>query len=94
MTLEGPTTVYSDVGDTGEGVKRFFCPTCGTPIESQSSYSYPRYAVIKAGTFDDPGGFVPKTEVYCASAMPWVLSGERRVRYDTVIADIDESAEA
>lgn len=93
LTLEGETSAYTDSGDTGAGVRRVFCGKCGTPIESQSSYSYPRYVVIKGGTFDNPGHFVPENEVYCASALPWVLSGEDRPRYDTVITGNPPSAE-
>lgn len=85
--MEGATSVYEDFGDTGAVVRRVFCGACGTPIESQSSYSFPRYAAIKVGAFDDPHCFVPDDEVYCASALPWVISDINRPRRDTISAD-------
>lgn len=94
MTLEGPTSAYLDQGDTGEGVRRIFCSVCGSPIESQSSYSFPRFAVIKAGTLDDPKAFVPDNEVYCASALPWVLEGGNWPRYETIITDMQADDQA
>ncbi len=77
MTLEGIPSVYEDVGDTGSVVRRIFCGTCGTPIESQSVYSVPNYIVIKAGTFDNPADFPPDCEVYCDSKLPWVELGDK-----------------
>jgi hypothetical protein len=82
MTLEGTPSVYDDVGDTGNVVRRIFCGTCGTPIESQSVYSVPNYVVIKAGTFDKPADFVPDCEVYCDSKLPWVRLGIEVSQHD------------
>jgi hypothetical protein len=94
MTLEGNPSVYDDVGDTGNVVRRVFCGTCGTPIESQSVYSVPNYVVIKAGTFDDPAAFVPDCEVYCDSKLPWVALGHDISRHDKTNFDsIDSMAE-
>jgi len=79
LTMTGSPAVYEDRGDTGHIVRRVFCGRCGTPLESRSVYSSPSYAVLKAGTFDDPRGFVPDSEMYCISAMPWWHDrGERK----------------
>ena len=32
----------------------------------------PDLAIVKAGTADDPGAFVPAIHVWTASALPWV----------------------
>ncbi|MBE7204469.1 MAG: GFA family protein [Parafilimonas terrae] len=87
LELAGTPAVYEDVGETGNVVRRLFCGRCGTPIESQSVYSVPGYTVIKAGAFDDPARFVPDSEVYCGQALPWVLQGGERARYDRVNTD-------
>ncbi|WP_297492323.1 GFA family protein [Acidocella sp.] len=99
LTTQGAPAVYDDKGDTGNIVRRVFCGKCGTPIESQSVYSVPGYAVIKAGTFDHPENFAPDSEVYCASALPWWLAGGKRKCYpgtntDTVSAEDIEAARA
>jgi hypothetical protein len=87
MSVEGPTAIYDDVGDSGSVVRRVFCPVCGTPIESQSAYSAPNYVVVKAGTFDHPDRFVPDSEVYCLRELPWVKGGKARVRHDGTISN-------
>jgi hypothetical protein len=93
LTISGTPAVYEDKGDTGEIVRRLFCGTCGTPIESQSVFSAPEHAVIKAGTFDDPSRFTPDSEVYCRSAMPWWSAGAPRVRYDQLNVDAINEAD-
>jgi hypothetical protein len=87
LTMNGAPSVYEDRGDTGEIVRRVFCGICGTPLESQSVFSSPRYAVLKAGTFDDPSGFVPGSELYCISAMPWWINGGERSCYERLNID-------
>ena len=82
LTVTGAPASYIDRGDTGAGVERTFCGTCGTPLESRSIMSSVAHAVIKAGTFDDPSVFVPDSEIYCSSALPWVKPGEGRACFD------------
>ena len=99
LTLRGEPAIYEDIGDTGNIVRRVFCGKCGTPIESRSVFSAPEYAVIKSGSFDDPSAFVPDSEVYCVTAMPWWLEGGERPRYeryntDAISAEADAAAKA
>jgi hypothetical protein len=99
LTMEGSPAIYEDVGDTGNVVRRVFCGTCGTPLESRSVFSAPGYAVLKSGSFDDPSVFVPDSEVYCVTAMPWWLEGGTRPRYeryntDAISAEEDAAAKA
>lgn len=99
LTMEGNPAIYEDIGDTGNVVRRVFCGTCGTPLESQSVFSVPEYAVLKGGTFDNPAVFVPDSEVYCVTAMPWWLEGGKRPRYeryntDAISAEADAAAKA
>ncbi|MFC0202907.1 GFA family protein [Novosphingobium soli] len=87
LTVEGAPAIYEDKGDTGEIVRRFFCGTCGTPLESRSVFSAPEHAVVKAGTFDHPECFVPDCETYCISAMPWWGKANDRTCYDRLNVD-------
>jgi len=78
VTMNGSPATYIDTGDTGADVVRVFCGVRGTPLESRSIMSSVAHTVIKAGSFDDPSGFVPDSEVYCDSSLPWVtLSSDR-----------------
>lgn len=72
MTLSGDLTSWEDRDtESGAPVLREFCATCGSPIRSLSLAS-PKVAIVKAGTADDPGKFVPALHVWTASALPWV----------------------
>jgi hypothetical protein len=82
LTMTGTPVTFTDKGDTGAGVVRVFCGTCGTPLESRSIMSSVAHAVIKTGTLDDPGSFVPDSEVYCKSALPWVEHGIGRACFE------------
>jgi hypothetical protein len=99
VTMTGSPAIYEDKGETGNVVRRVFCGICGTPLESRSVFSAPEYAVLKSGTFDDPRVFVPDSEVYCITAMPWWLEGGTRPRYerfntDAISAEANEAARA
>lgn len=84
LTMTGSPATFVDKGDTGEGVVRVFCGTCGTPLESRSIMSSVAHVVIKTGTFDDPSVFVPDSEIYCKSAMPWWESSAERQCYQAL----------
>ena len=72
MQMTGDVATWEDLDtESGEPVLRQFCPTCGSPIRSLSAAS-PKVAIVKAGTADDPGQFVPAIHVWTASALPWV----------------------
>lgn len=72
MSLSGDLKTFED-RDThsGEPVLRQFCEICGSPIRSLSAAS-PRIAIVKAGTADDPGRFVPALHVWTSTKLPWV----------------------
>jgi hypothetical protein len=50
--------------------KRFFCPTCGTPILFLYD-KVPETAWIAAGTFDDDPGIRPTEHIYVSSKAAW-----------------------
>ena len=49
--------------DLDTPVNRYFCKTCGTAIGSISP-SRPESFIVKIGTLDDPGVFVPKFAIF------------------------------
>ncbi len=71
MQVTGALTVFAD-GDSSSGqpVSRQFCGSCGSPIRSMPAAN-PGIAVIKAGTADQPGRFVPTMHVWTQSKLPW-----------------------
>jgi len=67
----GETKVFTDTGDSGKAVWRFFCPNCGSPILSKVE-AMPGIVMVKAGTLDDLSGLTPGIEVYTDHAAAWV----------------------
>ena len=72
----GDMAAYDDKADSGNTLKRSFCPKCGSSIMSESS-GRPGAAVLKAGSLDDPSKIKPAMQIWTRSAQPWVkLEGE------------------
>src|SRR5579875_2080182 len=69
MSLEGEPAEHVSTADSGNTMRRRFCPTCGTPLFSQSS-ARPELIVVRVGALDDretgPQGFI-----WTASAPGW-----------------------
>ncbi len=72
MRLSGDLATFEDHDtESGQPVLRQFCAVCGSPIRSLSAAS-PKVAIVKAGTADEPGRFVPAIHVWTSAALPWV----------------------
>jgi len=70
MSIQGQLKTYQDRGDSGQPVRRNFCPECGSPITSDVAVM-PDLTFIKAGTLDDTSWLDPKMHVYCDSKQHW-----------------------
>ncbi|WP_144637960.1 GFA family protein [Bordetella genomosp. 13] len=66
---QGQPRQYRYAGGSGREVMRSFCPDCGTPLFG-SSDGVP-YAVVRAGSLDDPEAFRPRVSLWTASAPSW-----------------------
>ncbi len=76
LDFTGELAAYDDKADSGNTLKRSFCPKCGSSVMSESS-GRPGAAVLKAGTLDDPSSVKPSLQIWTRSAQPWVkLDGE------------------
>lgn len=84
-TQTGVTKVFEDRGESGQAVMRHFCAHCGSPIVSIAA-ALPGLTLIKAGTLDDPGRWVPTMESYCDTALDWVATGAETQRFPRAIS--------
>jgi hypothetical protein len=76
LSVRGNIKTFNDTGDSGQPVKRNFCPDCGSPITSDAAVM-PELVFIKAGTLDDTSWLRPTMQIYCNSVQSWVqLGGE------------------
>jgi len=69
LTVEGDPTWFEGTADSGNMIKRAFCPTCGSRLFGESSGA--PLIGIYAASLDDPSWFRPMAEVWTASAQPW-----------------------
>lgn len=79
IDFTGDLAAYDDKDtDSGNTLKRSFCPKCGSSLMSESS-GRPGSAVLKAGTLDDPSHVKPGMQIWTRSAQPWVkLEGDMK----------------
>ena len=69
--IGGEMAAYDDSTDSGNVLKRSFCPKCGSSLMSESS-GRPGVAVLKVGTLDDAAWVKPGMQIWTRSAQPWV----------------------
>jgi hypothetical protein len=66
----GTPTWYEKLADSGNTMRRGFCPQCGSPVFLTNS-ARPSWVVLYAGSLDDPSWVRPARNIYTASAQPW-----------------------
>ncbi len=79
FTSTGAVSEFVSPADSGNTMRRRFCPQCGTPLFSQSS-ARPHLIVVRTGALDDPELARPDGVIWSASAPSWgmVLSDLER----------------
>ena len=70
VTITGEAAFYERAADSGNRVRRAFCPRCGTPLYGES-LAFPGVLVVRAGSLDDPEVFRPGARIFAASAPSW-----------------------
>jgi hypothetical protein len=76
VTIEGESTAYVRVGDSGGRITFHFCPVCGATVHYSLDGSAGNIA-IPVGAFADPGFPRPRFSVYEDRMHPWLgLDGD------------------
>ena len=68
--LEGETAEYLSSADSGNRMRRRFCPRCGTPLFSES-LDRPDVMVVRVGALDDREPGKPSGTIWTGSAPSW-----------------------
>lgn len=66
----GKPAVFRTAANSGAGVRRSFCPACGTPLFAGIE-AHPDAVAVTIGSLDDPARHPPTVHVWTASAQPW-----------------------
>lgn len=83
VTITGALNAYTYSADSGATVVRHFCPTCGSPVYSETS-SFPGMQSFAAGTLDDIQHFSPRMFVFHGKAAPFDRAGEGVTTFDAM----------
>ncbi len=66
----GTPTYYQKQADSGNTMRRAFCPQCGSPLFLTNS-ARPDFVGLYAASLDDPSWVRPARDIYIDSAQPW-----------------------
>src|SRR5919106_2435612 len=72
VKLEGTPRFYESTADSGNRIRRGFCPTCGNSVVGATS-GLPGVTTISVGSLDDPGVFKPEFVCYTSRGHAWDL---------------------
>ncbi len=75
LTAQGELSVREMTADSGNTMKRHFCPKCGTPVFVESS-GRPTTITVRVGTLDDPSAVKPTSPIWTRAAPPWACFDE------------------
>lgn len=70
VSLKGALTDFVSTADSGNTMRRGFCPECGTPVTSASD-ARPEYVILRVGTMDSPSLAKPAMAIWTDSAPEW-----------------------
>lgn len=62
VTITGEVRWHDSVTDSGNAMRRGFCPTCDTPLFSLAE-SRPHLTFIRAAALNDPGLIAPQAVI-------------------------------
>jgi hypothetical protein len=68
----GELKTYAKTSDSGARRLQAFCPECGSPIYSTSECNGPKVYSIRVGTSRQRNDLVPRGQIWCRSAQPWI----------------------
>ena len=66
----GEIRYHDAVADSGNMLRRGFCPTCGTPLTS-AALARPHLIFLRIGTLDDPDLMGPQMTIWTSQAPSW-----------------------
>lgn len=70
IECQGKLAEYTRTAESGNEVRRRFCPACGSQVFANSS-GRQGYTVVRVGTLDDPSRVRPTANIWSASAPAW-----------------------
>jgi hypothetical protein len=70
IDVSGELAEFSPTVDSGNQLRRRFCPKCGTHLFANSS-ARPHFTALRVGTLDNPSSLRPTVNIWASSAPAW-----------------------
>ena len=70
--LSGAPKPHHFIADSGKGLDRNFCPSCGSRLFTSNLESFPGLVFVMLGSLDQPSLITPKLEMYTKRRLAWV----------------------
>lgn len=70
LSVTGELNEFVSKADSGNEIRRRFCPKCGSHLFSNSS-ARPQFTVVRVGTLDEPSSIRPSMNIWIRSAPSW-----------------------
>jgi hypothetical protein len=81
LVVTGELSEFTKTADSGNEIKRRFCPQCGAHLFANSS-ARPQFTVVRAGTLSDPSSIKPTANIWTVSAPQWACMDPAMERVD------------
>ena len=72
LRLRGDPKVYVKIAEGGSRRAQAFCPECGSRLYACAEVD-PQVFNLRVGTIRQRAALAPKVQLWCRSAMPWVM---------------------
>ena len=81
LHVTGEIQYYDVRSESGQIVRRGFCPQCGSRVLAKAG-GLPEFTAVIAASLDDPSWFQPTVNLWTASAQPWDFLDPHLPRYE------------
>lgn len=71
VSIDGALQVYTHHDESGSGLSRHFCPSCGSAVMITLD-RYPQIRSMMGGTLDDKSLLRPTYSLWTSSGQPWL----------------------
>ncbi|MGC6329064.1 GFA family protein [Rhizorhabdus sp. FW153] len=81
VSWTGEIRYHETVADSGNHMRRGFCPECGTPLTSEA-LERPHLIFLRIGALDDPDLIGPEMTLWTSQAPDWACISDSLPRFD------------
>jgi hypothetical protein len=81
LEISGQLSEFLSTAESGNQIKRRFCPSCGSHLFANSS-ARPQFTVVRLGNLDDPSSIKPTMNIWATSAPTWACLDAALERVD------------